>query len=44
MKEVEKGATRAASAPDSAELKQEELENVTGGTGGGGNGPVTPHH
>jgi hypothetical protein len=31
-------------APNEQELKKEELDEITGGTGGAGNGPVTPHH
>jgi hypothetical protein len=30
--------------PDDEELKQEELDQVAGGTGGGGTAPLPPHH
>jgi hypothetical protein len=44
MRELEKGASEAAVAPDESELKQQEMDDVTGGSGPGGGGPPTPHH
>jgi hypothetical protein len=44
MAELNKGVPEAASAPDETELKPQEMEGVTGGTGGASSGPATPHH
>jgi hypothetical protein len=44
MPELEKGASEAAVAADESELKHQEMDDVTGGSGPGGGGPPTPHH
>ncbi|MGC9999283.1 MAG: hypothetical protein ABSE21_04225 [Bryobacteraceae bacterium] len=44
MPELEKGVPEAASALDESEMKQQEMDDVTGGSGPGGGGPPTPHH
>jgi hypothetical protein len=45
MRELEKGASEAAVAADESELKQQEMDDVTGGNNGGSTaGPNGPHH
>jgi len=44
MEDQQKTALENAPAPDEQELKNEELDEVSGGTGGAGTGPLTPHH
>ncbi len=45
MRELEKGASEAAVAPDESELKQQEMDDVTGGNNGASvGGPIGPHH
>jgi hypothetical protein len=44
MEDQKKTALENAPAPDEQELKKEELDEITGGSGGAGTGPITPHH
>ena len=45
MEELGKDARGAASAADETELKQQEMDEVTGGNNGGSTaGPNGPHH
>ncbi len=44
MARLEENVSKAASDPDESELNQQELDDVTGGSGPGGGGPPTPHH
>jgi len=44
MEDQQKTALENTPAPNEQELKKEELDEITGGTGGAGNGRVTPHH
>ena len=45
MEELGKDARGASSAADETELKQQEMDEVTGGNNGGsGGGPIGPHH
>ncbi len=44
MGRLEENVSKASSDPDESELNQQELDDVTGGSGPGGGGPPTPHH
>jgi len=44
MEDQQKTALENAPAPDEQELKNEELDEVSGGAGEASGGPLTPHH
>ena len=45
MQDEQKTAPEDTPAPDEQELKNEELDSVSGGNNGGsGSGPPEPHH
>jgi hypothetical protein len=44
MDDQQKAALESAPASEEQELKNEELDEVTGGSGAGGGSGPTPHH